>query len=74
MTPLHFQKFNDKVKAMNSGNGKELKLTAAEARSLHHDLFSVLEELNAMREQQLDSLSDAEGVIHVVVDPGNNSL
>jgi len=74
MTPLHFQKFNDKIQAMNSGNAKELRLTAAEARGLHHDIFAMLEELNAMREQQLDSLSDNDGVIHVVMDPGNNSL
>ena len=44
MTPLHVTKFNDRVRAMNAGNSKELRLTAAEARGLHNDLFAMLEE------------------------------
>ena len=37
MIPLHFTKFNEKIKAMNSGAGKGLRLTAAEARALRAD-------------------------------------
>ena len=74
MTPLHFQKFNEKIRAMNAGNSKELRLTAQEARALHTDIFAMLEELNAMRDMQLESLADKDGVIHVVMDPGDNSL
>jgi len=69
MTPLHFTKFNEKIKAMNAGQGKELKLTAAEARALHTDIFTMLEELNSLR-----ATESVDQVIQVVMDAGNNSL
>jgi len=69
MTPLHFMKFNEKIKAMNAGQGKELKLTAPEARALHTDIFAMLEELNSLR-----GTAEENQVIQVVVDAGNNSL
>ena len=68
MMPLHFTKFNDKVHQMNTGHLKELKMTAAEARALHHDLFAMLEELNDFR------ASKEVDVIEIVVDAGNDSL
>ena len=55
---------------MNSGSAKELKLTAAEARNLHHDIFAMLEELNGLRA----SPKSTEEVIQVVMDAGDNSL
>ena len=68
-TPLHFTKFNERIKAMNSGSGKELKMTAAEARALHTDIFAMLEELNAYK----TVASDPEEIV-LVLDAGDNSL
>jgi len=51
------------------GIGKELKLTAAEARLLHCDIFAMLEELNSLRETAHENQ-----VIQVTLDAGNNSL
>jgi hypothetical protein len=69
MTPLHFSKFNDRIRALNASHGKELKMTAAEARALHTDIFDMLEELYALRVKE-----DENTVIEVVLDPGDNSL
>jgi hypothetical protein len=68
-TPLHFTKFNEKVKAMNSYSSKELKMTAAEARALHTDIFTMLEELNNYK----TVASDPEEIV-LVLDAGDNSL
>ena len=68
MTPLHFNKFNDKIRALNASHGKELKMTAQEARALHTDIFDMLEELNALKTEPADD------VIEVVIDAGDNSL
>lgn len=69
MTPLHFSKYNDKIRALNASHGKELKMTAAEARALHTDIFDMLEELYALRAK-----ADEESVIEITLDPGDNSL
>jgi hypothetical protein len=69
MIPLHFTKFNDKIKAMNSGYSRELRMTAAEARALHADIFGMLEELNSYRASNSD-----DGDIQIVLDAGDNSL
>ena len=69
MTPMHVGKFNERVRAMNSGNSKELRLTAQEARSLHADIFSMLDELARLRESEPES-----EVIEVKLDAGDNSL
>jgi len=69
MTPLHFTKFNDRVKAMNAGASKELKLSAAEARALHTDIFAMLEEMNDLRANK-----EKNTVIEVTLDAGDNSL
>lgn len=69
MIPLHFTKFNERIKAMNSGSSKELKMTAAEARALHADIFAMLDELNRMKAD----LNEPE-VIKLTLDAGDNSL
>ncbi len=69
MTPLHFTKFNERVRAMNAGASKELKLTAAEARALHSDIFAMLEEMNDLRAKK-----DENTIIKVSLDAGDNSL
>lgn len=68
-TPMHVSKFNERVRAMNAGNSKELKLTAAEARGLHTDLFAMLEELN-----DLKTKAPTPEVIEIQLDAGDNSL
>lgn len=45
------QKFNDKVRAMNQRRGKELILTAEEARSLHSDIFNILAQVSSLAVQ-----------------------
>ncbi len=43
---LHLKKFNEKIKAMNQTNAKELVLTPADARNIHSDLFALLTKIN----------------------------
>lgn len=43
--------FNDKVRAMNQTNSRDLVLTAQEARSLHSDIFSILAKLAELENQ-----------------------
>lgn len=69
MTPMHVGKFNERIRAMNAGNSKELRLTAQEARSLHADIFAMLDELAKLREAPI-----SEEVIEVSLDAGDNSL
>lgn len=69
MIPLHFNKFNERIKAMNAGASKELRLTAAEARALHSEIFGMLDEMNSLREHKDDNT-----IIEVTLDPGDNSL
>lgn len=42
---LHVQMFNDKVRAMNQTNSRDLVLSAQEARNLHSDIFNLLAKL-----------------------------
>jgi hypothetical protein len=39
---LAIRNFNDRVKQMNQTNSKQLVLSAEEARNLHNDIFSLL--------------------------------
>lgn len=39
---IHLKMFNDKVKLMNQSQGKQLVLSAQEARNVHADLFDLL--------------------------------
>jgi len=65
--PLHIRTFGEKVAAMNAGAGKEIKLTAPEARALHHAIYLLMDEnvrLNAIGEEE----------IVIDMDAGNDSL
>ncbi len=42
---ISFQNFNNRIKQMNQTNGRQLTLSAEEARNLHSDLFSLLAQL-----------------------------
>jgi hypothetical protein len=47
--------FNERVKAMNQTNGKQIVLSAAEARSLHSDLFALLTNVAELSSKGTDS-------------------
>ena len=40
--PFHVRLFNDRVRAMNQGNGKMLTLNPQEARSLHAEIYDLM--------------------------------
>ena len=62
--------FNDKIKAMNQTNAKTLTLTVNEARSLHADLFDLLNHC-ATLSQRLESAGvDDNTVVQINMDGG----
>ncbi len=62
---LNIRKFNDKVKQMNQTNGKQLVLSAEEARGLHSDIFSILANI-----AELTSNKDNGEVVEISMDGG----
>jgi hypothetical protein len=44
----HVATFSEKVRAMNQTNSKNLTLSAADARSLHADIFALLAKISAL--------------------------
>lgn len=64
--PFHIKLYNDRVRAMNQGNGKLLTLNAQEARSLHaeiYDLMATIAELSRVS-------ATAPGITSVSMDGG----
>jgi conjugal transfer/entry exclusion protein len=66
---LHLKKFNDKVKLMNQSGGRQLSLTAQEARSLQSDIYDLLS-LCASLSKQLQQSQSTNQVISVSLDGG----
>jgi hypothetical protein len=66
---LHLKNFNDKVKLMNQTGGRNLMLTANEARSLHNDLFDLLNHCSTLS-KQLAAAKSGDSVISIAVDGG----
>lgn len=66
---LHLKNFNDKVKLMNQSGKQNLTLTAQEARSLHSDIFDLLNHC-ATISKQLSAATSTEQFIQVAVDGG----
>lgn len=66
---LHLKNFNDKVKLMNQTGKRDLTLTAQEARSLHADVFDLLNHC-ATLSRQLAAEKTEDSVIFVAVDGG----
>ncbi len=62
---LAVRKFNDKVKQMNQTNGKQLVLSAEEARNLHNDIFALLANV-----AELASNSGSNEAIEISMDGG----
>lgn len=66
---LHLKNFNDKVKVMNQTGSKQLNLSANEARSLHSDIFDLLNFCTNLS-KKLDAQTANEQVINLTVDGG----
>ena len=66
---LHLKNFNDKVKLMNQTGGRNLTLTANEARSLHADIFDLLNHCSTLS-KQLAAAKSGDSVISIAVDGG----
>lgn len=49
--PLHIKNFNNKVRAMNQGNGKLLTLNVEEARSLHAEIYDLMATIASLSAQ-----------------------
>jgi hypothetical protein len=63
---IHIKNFNDKVKLMNQTQRKEIVLSAADARSLHDEIYGLLAQI-----ADLARVSEApEPVIQVGMDGG----
>jgi hypothetical protein len=62
---LAIRTFNERVKAMNQTNGKQVVLSAQEARSLHNDIYGLLANI-----AELTSNSKEEDTIQISVDGG----
>lgn len=65
--PLHIRSFNDKIRILNQSHGKNIVLTAQEARGLHNDIYDLMATIAAMAK---DNTSNAE-VISVGMDGGS---
>lgn len=66
---LHLKNFSDKVKLMNQTGKQNLTLTAQEARSLHSDIFDLLNHCSTLS-KQLYLAQNQEQVIQIAVDGG----
>jgi len=50
----HISKFSEKIRAMNDTNSKQLVLSAAEARSLHTDIFTLLAKIAELSDKSVE--------------------
>lgn len=66
--PFNIQKFNDKIRAMNQANSKSYTMTAGEARDLHADIFSLLDEIAKLANRLTQT--KAENQISISMDGG----
>ena len=62
--------FNDKIKAMNQTNAKTLTLTVNEARSLHADLFDLLNHCATLSQKLENHDIDDNAVVQINMDGG----
>ena len=65
---LHLKNFNDRIKVMNQTNGKELTLSASEARQLQSDLFDLLNKINNLTEIKKEQ--ESADVVNIEMDGG----
>lgn len=55
---IHLKMFNDKIRLLNQSNGKQLTLSAQEARNLHSDLFDLLNHCATLSQSKDQQSSD----------------
>lgn len=67
---LHLKMFNDKIKAMNQTNAKMITLSTAEARSLHADIFDLLNHCATLSQRLESNTSGDNAVVQVNMDGG----
>ena len=67
---LHLKNFNDKVKVMNQTGGKQLTLSANEARSLHADIFDLLNHCSELSKKIQTQNNPNDSVVSISVDGG----
>jgi hypothetical protein len=63
---LSVRTFNERVKQLNQTNGKQVVLSAQEARSLHNDIYALLANVSELVSQG----GVKEDVIQISVDGG----
>ena len=64
---VHLRMFNDRVRAMNQLQKKDLTLTAAEARNLQAEIFELLTQIAELSKNPASSNTD---VISINMDGG----
>lgn len=52
--------FNDKIRVMNQSRSRELTLTAEEARNLHVEIFTLLEQIAVLSRNSTAPESDVQ--------------
>lgn len=66
---VHIQRFNDRIKVLNQTRGKDLTMSADDARNLHASIFDLLAQIAALSEE-LTSVEENSNVISVNMDGG----
>jgi hypothetical protein len=72
-TPLHIQRFNDKIRMLNQAGSRELLLTATEARNIHTEIFELLAEITKLQEKVIQLTENPVGITEVEMDGGGFS-
>lgn len=68
---LHLQNLNNKIKLMNQTGSKSLTLTAQEARSIHNDIFDLLNHIATLSKQLQAARSGQTPVVQITMDGGS---
>jgi hypothetical protein len=65
LTTIHLKNFNDRVRAMGQTNGREITMSAQDARSLQADIFNLMTLV-----VELNTKVKSDEVIQVQLDGG----
>ena len=65
----NLKSFNDKIKVLNQTNGRQLTLTAQEAKNLHAEIFDLLNHFSTVGRIETSKIPDE--VITVAMDGGS---
>jgi hypothetical protein len=64
----NLKSFNDKIKVLNQTNGRQLTLTAQEAKNLHAEIFDLLNHFATVG--RIETSKNPDEVITVAMDGG----